>query len=83
MDELSTAESPAYVTLADGEEPDQAPNTDNTYQTIVDYRWYLRRFTPPGWDVSKAEFEDNDHSAAKCTVLKATLKHEEGDAIHL
>jgi hypothetical protein len=77
----STSATPS-PTLVDASYPDQAPNVDESYQTIADFEWRLNRYTPPAWTVTDIELEDNDHCGAKCSVLKATLEHEQGDAIY-
>lgn len=72
-----------FSTFIDTDVDVSPPNADETYETISDYEWALRRFTPPGWEAKTVEFEDNDHSGARCTVLSASLSHESGSHIQV
>lgn len=72
-----------FPTLITTDADASPPNADESYETISDYEWVIRRFTAPEWTVESAEFEDNDHSGARCTVLSASLSHESGSHVQV
>lgn len=65
------------------ETPRAAPNVDETYQTIQDFEWALERYTSPAWAVESIEFEDNDHAGVICSVLSASLRHDNGSHLQI
>jgi len=68
-------------TLVTDETPESAPHAEESWHTIADQRWKLRRYTSPNWAVEKCEYEDNDHNAAKCVCLQTTLEHVAGTRV--
>lgn len=65
------------ITLISDSSSTSPPNADESYWTIDDWKWAFERFTGPGWTVTQAEFEHNDHNAAMATVLDIALRHPE------
>lgn len=63
-------------TLTTESEPDEPPNASESWETMHDFAWALRRFTAPAWSLKHIDFEHNDHCGAKATALDATLTHD-------
>lgn len=65
------------------ETPPTAPNADRATHTIRDYEWLLKRYTSPRWSLESIAFEFNDHANVLCSVLSASLRHENGSHVQI
>jgi hypothetical protein len=66
--------------------PDAPPEASHGEQlsTAEDYKWALKRYTAPQWEIQSVEFETNGHHPdCDATCLSATLQHTGGSLIQV